>query len=451
MRILIAGENEVAFRLAEALMADHDVVLLIAESASPRTDRLDVETVSGPAYSTRVLRDAKAGRADLFVACSPADEQNLVACVAAKHLGADQTVCFLFGREFQVSEAGRSSLTEFLGIDMVVRPAEQLAQEFLRIVTVPGALDFEVFAGGKVHLLRKEIEEGAAITQGKLREIGVPPGVVLVMARRGDEIFLPKGDTQLEAGDKVTAMGSLVGINRLLFSYLRPADRGMEAHRATVVGGGLVGFAVAQGLEEAGWEVRVIEADAKRCEEISPQLKSMVLLGDGTDWDLLEQERVGEDSVVVAVTSNDEKNLLVSLLAKQLGVPRILTRADQVANERLFEKVGIDVVRSATGAAANSVIYGVVRARHEMLAELEHGDAMVLELVVPDGLAPTPLSELRAPVFAIIGAILRDRNVIIPQGRDAIQGGDRILVFCIHEDEEKVRNFFLRKVVKERG
>ena len=118
-------------------------------------------------------------------------------------------------------------------------------------------------------------------------------------------------------------------------------------------------------------------------------------------------------------------------------------------NERLFEKVGIDVVRSASGAAIQAVVYGAIRSRDEMLAELEHGAAMVLELEVPEDVPPTPLLRLKAPVFAIIGAILRDQKVIIPQGKDSVQGKDRLLIFCTREDEEKVREFFTKKIRKE--
>jgi len=452
MRIVIGGEDEVAFRLAEQLMSAHEVVLICPETvASARIDRLDVDTIYGVVHSTVALKQSKVSKADLFVACSPADSQNLLACVAAKRLGAAKTTCFLFRREFQVAEDDGSDLARYLGIDQVVRPSEQLAQEILRIVAVPGALDVEVFAGGKVQLLRHAVEEGAHITRAPLRDIGVPAGVVLVMARRGDEIFLPTGDTHFEAGDKLTAMGTLDGVTRLQWKYLRAASHGLEAHRATVIGGGVVGLHVARDLEGAGWQVRVIESDPVRCRQISPLMKSMVLNGDGGDFSLLEEERIADDSVLIAVTSNDEKNLLVSLIAKQLGVPRIVTRADLPQNEKLFERVGVDVVRSARGAAIQSVVRGVMHGQSELLAELEHGDAMVLELKLPEGFPPTSLIELRAPVFAIVGGILRERKVIVPRGKDAVQGEDRLLVFCTREDEAKVRDFFLRSTRRDKS
>lgn len=443
MRVVIGGGGETALRLAEALMNDHAVALVCPESArTTRLDRLDVEVVYGAITSTSTLRMAGVEEADLFIASAADDENNLVACVAARHLGTKQTICFLHRLDFQAPKEDRVVLAESLGIDQVVVPAGQLAEEILKIVTIPGALDVGAFVGGRVHLLRHAIEQGALLTKGDLKDVNLPEGVVLVLVRRDEHMFIPKGSTRLKPGDKVTAMGTKAGMNRLLYTYLRGERHGPDQTRATIVGGGSVGLAVARGLEEAGWDVKVIEQHRQRCEEIAPLLKGLVLCGDGTDLDLLESERIGDDPVLVAVTSNDEKNLLVSLLAKQLGVPRILTRVDQQSNERVFEKVGVDVVLSARGAAIQSVLATIGHTKADLLAELEHGDAEVIEIEVPSHFETTPLYGMNSGVFAIIGAILRGGDVIIPRGSDSVEGGDRLLVFCTREDEESVREFF---------
>ena len=456
MRILIGGEDEVAFRLVEALMTDHAVTLVCPEDEAyeTRLARIDAERVVGSMTSPPVLRRANIEDADIFIGCSPVDERNLIACLSAKRLGAHRSICFLMRPELQMPDEDAEGLADSLGVDDIVRPGQQLAEEILRIIAVPGALDVQVFAGGRVHLLRYAVEEGATITRGKLAEVGVPPGVVLVMAKRDEQAFVPTGETEFQPGDKLTAMGNMVGINRLLARYLRAPSGEARRHDATVVGGGTVGLAVALGLEEAGWDVRLIESERSRCEEIADHLEGLVLLGDGADLDLLESERIGERPVLVAVTSNDEKNLLVSLLAKSLGVSRIVTRADVLSNERLFEKVGIDVVLSARGAAVRSVLRRVDVARSELLAELEHGDAEVLELVLPDDLPAVPLARMKRGLLGIIGAILRRGQVIIPRGTDHVEGGDHLIVFCMSEVEEAVREFFLhglRDLAAEQG
>lgn len=442
MRILIGGDDDLAVSLAEVLMQEHEVTILApAAQRGTRFDKLDVEVRWGSCSSSTALQEAHVADADFFIACTAADERNLVACAAAKRLGARHAICFLRRHAVQSSEREAERLAHSLGIDQVVLPAERLAREILRIVMVPGALDVVAFEGGRVRLVRKEVPEGSYIASAPLREIGVPRGIVLVTCRRGEELFIPKGDTHFQPGDQITAMGDLKGINRLLTRYLR--DRtSSDPRRATVVGGGVVGLTVARGLESAGWSVKIIESDEKRATEISQQVKSLVLHGDGTDLELLEAEHIGEDPVLIAVTSRDEVNLLVSLLAKHEGVPRIITRAERVANERLFERVGIDVVRSAQGASINAVLRRIHRSRDEPIAELEHGDLKVLRLQVRDDFPPTQLREMRAPVFAIVGAISRGGEVVIPQGDTELRPGDVLLVLCTAEDEEGAREFF---------
>lgn len=442
MRVLIGGEDELAIALAEVLMQEHDVTVLAPTTLRGTSlDRLDVEVRWGLCSSSSALQNANVGSAEFFIACTPTDERNLVAAAAAKRLGAKQAICFLRRHEVQANEREAERLALSLGIDQVILPAERLAREILRIVMVPGALDVAAFEGGRVRLVRKEIPEGSYLTNGTLREIGVPKGVVLVTCRRGEELFIPKGDTRFQPGDQITAMGDLKGIDRFLARYVRDR-RGRDPRRATVVGGGVVGLTVAKGLESAGWSVKVVESDEKRANEISRELKSLVLHGDGTDLELLASEHIGEDPVLIAVTSRDEVNLLVSLLAKHEGVPRIVTRADRMSNELLFEKVGIDVVRSAQGAAISSVLRKISRSRDEPIAELEHGDLKVLRLPVRDDFPPTPLAQMRAPVFAIVGAVSRGGNVIIPQGDTIIEPSDTLLTLCTAEAEEEARAFF---------
>jgi len=389
------------------------------------------------------LKQARVKRTDVFVACTDNDEQNIVACIAAQRLGAKRTICMLTRSGFLRVGGDDIALAESLGFDSVVRPAEQLAEEIIRIVTVPGALDVEEFNDGRVRLLRYAVNEDAPITRGTLASMNLPKNVILVMLRRGDEMIVPRGDTQVQPGDKVVAMGRWSAVRQLLNDFLQGEKSDDYKRIATVVGAGTVGFTLTRGLEEAGWQVKLIESNRARCEEVAVHLNSLVLHGDGADIDLLEQERIGESPVLIATTDNDEKNLLVSLLAKQLGVRRTVTRADRLANERMFEKVGIDVVRSARGAAIRTVVRSIDQRRSEIRAELEHGDACVIELKLPSYFPTILLRDLNPPMFSRIGSILRGRRVIVPGGNDVLQAEDQVLIFCSREDEEAARDFLL--------
>lgn len=438
MNIVVAGGGEISLRIAEQLMAAHNVVCIGARDRDrARLERLEIETVDGLLTSPAVLNAARVRDADVYIAASHEDEKNIVSCVAARRLGARQVLCFLSRRGFFTIDSDEDALAESLGIDAIIRPAAQLAEEIVRIVTVPGALDVRAFAGGRVHLEKFEIDQNSPLAGGSLAEIDVPTGVIAVMGQRGDEFFIPRGATRFEPGDRVTVMGTPKGIRRLHRSIQDQRSR-RGRRRAVIIGGGLVGGAVAEGLTEAGWSVKVIEFDRQRCRDLAAQLDCLVLHGDGTDLDLLEQELVDEPDALVAVTSNDEKNLLISLLGQHLAVPRVITRADRLINERIFEKVGVDVVLSAKGAAIRRVVSDFIEADRQHIAELEHGDFTVLDVELPASFEPTEVKDFQFPVFAIIGAILRDRRATIPTGGTVLQPGDHLIVVCDHERETEL-------------
>jgi trk system potassium uptake protein TrkA len=189
----------------------------------------------------------------------------------------------------------------------------------------------------------------------------------------------------------------------------------------------------------------LIERDPERGEMIAGRLRhTLVLNGDGTDLELLENEDVGRSDVLVGVIDNDEKNLLASLLARQLGVPRIITRVSKRANLRLFERVGIDIAISARGAAIASVLHQVQGDPTRLLAVVEEGAGRILELDVPAGYAPRALRELAPPLNSIIGAIIRDTHAFVPRGTDQVHPNDRLIVFTTHAAADQVRDYFTR-------
>jgi len=444
MDILIAGDDTVALTIAEALIPTQQVVFIHPPGwHNIRLEKLGVETVVGPISSRDTLTKAHPETCSVFVACTGNDDENIVACLAARHLGAKRTICVLSRSGFEGSEDD-DTLADYLGVDVVVRPSEQLSAEIIRIATIHGALDIEFLANGRVTLLRYLVEDGAPITDGPISEIKLPRNVTLVMNKRGDKIAIPRGGTRIQSGDKITAIGTPRGIRKLLARQLRVETTKELEQSATIVGAGVVGLNVARGLEAAGWTLKIIESDLERCKEIAPLLpKSLVLHGDGTDMEVIEDEHVGNDPVLIAVTDNDEKNLLVSMMARSLGVKRIITRATRLTNEKLFERVGIDVVRSAHGAVIRAVVRDVVDPRQEIRAELEHGDIRVLELTLPDKYPKISLQEIQTGLFSNVGAVVRGRKVIIARGNTVLHPRDHLFVFCKPEDEQRCRDAYI--------
>lgn len=435
-----------ALRIVDALMHRHQLVCLKPVGGSEwNTDHLNAEVIDGEITSPQSLADAGAKHADVFVACSTVDEQNIVACIAARRLGAKKTVCVVNGRSFLTASDGGKEMAESLGIDHVVKPIDQLSNELISIVLVPSALEIERVADGRLALFRFAVAAGSKAIGKSLTELKIPDGTRLVHVRRGDEFIVPRGDTVLRENDKVIAIGyheTCTHLGTLL------SDRKRHKKEAAVIGGGRVGRAVTRGLMRAGWQVTVVDHDLVRCEKISERTEALVLHGDGTDVEFLAQEHISDRPVVIAVTDSDEKNLLVSLVVKQLGEARVITRADRLSNERLFERVGVNVVRSANGAAIRSVLRMIDESESEILAELEHGATCVQEITVDADAEEIALPDLAPPAYAVVGAIIRGEATLIPSGQDSLRPGDHLYVFCERDDQEAVHDYFERPFPK---
>jgi trk system potassium uptake protein TrkA len=441
MRVVIVGGGEVGFALAQSLSTNHEVFVIDhAPDVAPRFEPVDVQFLLGSGTRAELLQRAGIENADVFIACTGLDEVNLVACAIAHQLGSPKTFCFVSREDFLELEAD-NGLVQF-GIDRLVWPEAQLAADIERIIRAPGALDAEAFADGAVRMLEYRIDPAAAVAGKRIADLHLPHGSLIVAVRRGDSFFIPRGDSVLAAADRVIVMGTPEAQQDVRRRMTGVVDEGRQ--RVTIIGGGDVGLRIAEGLESDGSiDVTIIERDVARGEVVAARLKrSLVLNGDGTDLELLESEGLDRSDVLVSVIDNDERNLFASLLARQMGVRRVITRVSKRANLRLFERVGIDIPISARGAAVASVLHQIQGGSTRLLAVVEQGAGRVLELDVPAGYTPRPLRELAPPLNSIVGAIVREGKATVPRGNDAIRPGDRLIVFTTYEAADRVRNYF---------
>jgi trk system potassium uptake protein TrkA len=442
MRILIVGGGQVGYGLSQALSARHEVVVVDhAPEAADRFEKLDVEFIAGGGTSRDTLRRAGIERTDVCVACTGLDEVNIVACGMANQLRQTRTVCFVSREDFLRLSPGTDGLTPF-GIDRVVWPEAQLADDIERIVSSPGAIDAEVFADGAVRLLEYRLDAGSPMAAERVADLHLPAGSLLVAVRRGDAFFIPRGDSRLATGDKAIVMGTPAAMAELQRRMAGSPGNGRQT--VTIIGGGDVGLRLAEHLDAVpSISLRVIERDERRGEMLAARLRrALVLRGDGTDLALLESEDIGRSDALVSVIDNDEKNLLASLLGRQLGVRRVITRVSQPGNLRLFERVGVDVAISARGAAIAAVLHEIEGGPASLLAVLEQGEGRILELETPARLVDVALKDLHPPRDSIVGAILRGRDAIVPRGPDRLRQGDRLIVFSTRGAADDVRTFF---------
>ncbi|MBQ7449795.1 Trk system potassium transporter TrkA [bacterium] len=443
MRIVIYGANDMGCLLAVNLFEDHDVTVIDKEENRLEDfDKLDISFVYGSGISPVSLEAAQIKDADVFVACTNNDEGNIISCYSVKRMSQAKTVCFVSKEDCleSLNILKGSAYHNEMYLDLVILPDELLTGEIFRIITVPKAIEVENFADGKARLTEYRIEEESKLLNKKLKDCHFTEQTIIVGITRDEKLFIPNGDTELLLNDKVIFMGQSKSLNLLASEFFKDKRK---LKNVTIIGGGNVGQRLAQALESIGVKIKLFEKNKKRCEQLSEILQSTLILNaDGTNYDLLKNEDIEQSDVVVAVTNNDEKNLLCSLLAKQFGVEKIITRVSKEANSYLFEKVGIDVAISQNEAAYNEIINSVIESDKGIITTVERGQGAITELRVPKSFKDTKVFELNFPKCAVISIIQRGAKVIIPKGDTLVRENDKLIVFTTQENAQKVKGFF---------
>ena len=444
MKIIIFGANEIGAIIAQQFYTDNDITVIDEEKNKvDLLNKLDISFVDGYASDMEILKQAGIKDADAFIACTNSDELNIVTCLTAKKANTDVcTMCFVRNEGYK-SSLGIAKDAEFnndIYIDIVIWPEDLLTQEIFRIITVAKALDVENFAGGRARLLEYKIQPNSILVNKTVKNCEFPKDTLIVGITREEELFIPNGDTVLKDGDKVIFMGLYHSLDVLAGKFFHEKD---FVKNITIIGGGNVGLKLAKSLESLKFKTKIIERDEKRCEYLSEQLgRTLVIHGDGTDLELLNEEDIDSSDVVVSVTNNDEKNLLCSLLTKQLGVERVISRVSKVANAALFEKVGVDIAISTRIAVLNEIKSNLCGTNMGILATVEQGKGEVIRITLPENYETKKIMELKLPVKGIVGIIQRRNRIVIPNGASQIMAGDTLIIFTTTENAPAMRNYF---------
>lgn len=443
MKIVIYGATEVGCLLATEFFEDHDITVIDKEeNRTEEFDKLDISFVQGNASDIKVLKAADIMNSDVFIACTALDEANIVSCLSAKKISGIRTICFVSKEEYRnAMELNKATdyLEDFF-IDYVIWPEELLTQEIFRIVTVAHALDVENFADGKARLLEYKVRPSSTIVGKMVKDCGFTKDTIIVGIKRDDLLFIPNGLTEIDDGDKLIFMGTSHSLDILAGTFFHEKE---PVKTVSIIGGGNVGYMLAKSLEDVKIKTKIIEMDYERCEFLAQELqKALVINGDGTNLKLLDEEEIGASDVVISVTNNDERNLLCSLLVKQLGVKRVISRVSKVVNVPLFEKVGIDIAISPKTSAINEVRNDLDENDVDILATVEQGEAEVLEISVREDFDNIKIMDLRFPAPAIIGVIQRKNQVIIPKGDTVMKIHDILIIFTKAENAQKIKDYF---------
>ncbi|MGM0591845.1 MAG: Trk system potassium transporter TrkA [Halobacteriota archaeon] len=432
MRVLIVGAGQVGESIAADLDYAHEVVVVERdpERASELTYSLDVLAVEGDGTSVSTLEEAGIEEADMVIASTDDDETNIVVCSTAKAISDAFTIARIKNTEY-LRTWERSE--KAFGINFMVCTNLLTAEAIVRVVGLPAARDVDPFADGRVQMAEFEIHESSPVANQTVREADRFASLTFAAILRGDAVDIPRGETVITSGDRVVVIGSPESV-REFARAVEPDEPPGGAEEVVVVGGSEVGYHVARLLEERGFNPRFIEQDHERARELAENLPDTVVMeSDATDIDFLEREYVGEADLLVATLDSDEKNLLVTLLAKRLGVERTVAVIDTTDYVELFEAVGVDVGVSPREVVAEEITRFTHAGGAENVALIESDKAEVLEIEVDEESVlvgkPIRRSIQQLPEGIVIGAITRAGELITPRGDTVVEPGDHVVVF----------------------
>jgi trk system potassium uptake protein TrkA len=436
MKIVILGAGQVGASVAESLVSEqNDITVVDLEPQRLRVlqDRLDLRTVVGSAAHPSVLTEAGIEDADLLIAVTQSDETNLVACrLSARMFNVPRRIARVRATDYLANEAVLGE--DGFDVDLAICPEQVLTDYIVKLVEFPEALQVLDFADGKVSLVAVRAFSGGPLVGHPLKDLrkhipSIDTRIVAIF--RGDGSIVPDGDTVIEAGDEVFCLAAS-GHIREVMRELRRMDRPVK--RVMIAGGGNIGLRLAQALEDK-YSVRVIEHNKRRCELLAARLRSaLVLNGDTTDEELLDDENVAEMDLFVAVTNDDENNIMSSLLAKRMGARRVVSLINRRSYVDLLQSGQIDIAISPAQATIGTLLAHVRRGDVVAVHSLRRGAAEALEAVVHGDresckVTDRRVGEIDLPPGTTIGAVVRGDAVIMAHHDTVIHSGDHVIVF----------------------
>ena len=451
MRAVIVGAGKVGFNIAQMLSREgHDVVIIEKdeERLTIVEEHLDIQTILGSGSNYHVLEDAGVRDAKLFIAVTEADELNIVSCALAKQYGVPQTIARIRNPEYV--EIDRCISLSKLGVDMIINQERITALEIAKLLAYPEFRDIEYFANGQIQMAELKIEDNFPMQGQKIHQYDSPGQFLIVAVIREGRLIVPSGDDVIQPGDLVYIMArtkDMKSIEKLFLTNRKPI-----IENVVILGGDLIGYYLAQELEKKNYIVKLIEKDKKKCQEIDSRLeKTLVINGDGTDIDLLMEENIGLADAFVAVTDDDKLNLLVCLIAKELGAKKTFVQIRRSDLIPLIEHVNVDKVISPRMFTAGSILRFIRLGHVSSVTLLGDTDAEMIELDITEDvpIVNKVLKNIKLPKGTLVGAIMRGKKVIIPGGNDLIKAGDRLTLFTVPENIPRLGAFFEpRRIIK---
>ncbi|MFN4087428.1 MAG: Trk system potassium transporter TrkA [Alphaproteobacteria bacterium] len=451
MKVIICGAGQVGSNIARHLAAEANDVTVI--DSSPEliqkiSDTLDVKAMVGFASYPNVLEQAGAADADMIIAATYSDEVNMVACQVAHSLFNVPTKVARVRQQIYLREDYLALFSaDHMPIDVIISPELEVARSIARRLLLPGASEMIPLADDMVRLVGVRLGEDCPIINTPLRQLTAlfpDLNINIVAIMRGDSQFVPHGDDQMLPKDEVYFVADTSHLMRAMAAF---GHEEAEAQRIVIVGGGNIGLCLAELLEQRQPAVstKIIEFNRERAEHIAQALsRTMVLHGDALDPEILEEANVRKTETLIALTDHDETNILCSLLAKRYGCQRTVALINKQTYNSLFAVLDIDAVVNPRAITVSTILQHVRRGRVRAVHTIGDGFGEVLEVeaLETSGIVGLPIRDLKLPQGAIVGAIVRDGEVVIPRGSAVVRANDRVIVFSTEMVVKKVEKMF---------
>ena len=447
MHVIVCGAGEVGVHISDRLSREgHDVCLVdrSPQRIAEAEERLDVQTLIGSSSSPKVLAQAGLEGAELFIAVTNDDEVNLVGALAAKQAGVATTIVRLQNDNLRGADASR--LRRTMGVDHVIDPDLETAQEIFEVLRFPGASEIFPMVGGELLVFGARLTDNAPMVGQTLNELArahEPHWDFLIgSVTRGGKTQIARHDLRLEGGDHLRMICNQRGRQQLLKLI---ALETRTPKRVMLLGGGHTARILAERLQQRGAFVTIVERKPERARELAERLEHCVILeGEITDADLLAEEEVGRQEVVIALTGEDDANILACLFAKAAGAAETVAVVHRLALLPLVHEAGIDVAISPRTAVAYAVLRFARGGDLSSVTTFLEGEGEIIELLVgeesvADGAV---IAELPLPKDVLVGAIVRDGNAEIARGRTKLREADRVIAFAMPEATAAVQKIF---------
>lgn len=450
MNIIIAGGGKVGETLIKQLSdEEHDVVVIDknAKLIERLVNSYDVLGICGNAANYDVQMEADVDSADVFIALTQTDELNILSCLVAKTAGVKHTIARVRNPDYNKQFA---FFQNELGLSMTVNPEYAAAREIAKVLHFPSANNIESFAKGAVDLIEMKIKSNNPLDNMEITEIHkrFHVNVLVCAVQRGTDVFIPRGDFVLKAGDKIHITAS----RKELVKFMKKL--GVYKHKTKnimIIGGGKIGYYLAKQLSEnGGYNVKIIESDFSRCEFLSEALHDVrIINGDGTDHDILFEQGIESVDAFVALTTIDEENIISSMYASALGITKTVAKINRVSS-KVLQSIGMDSAFSSKFIAADRIV-GYIRAignsgesSVQTLYKLVDGKVEALEFFITSDFGKTgiPLKDLKIHKDTLIASIIRGTRVIFPRGDDTIETGDSVIIVSKSKQFRSINEIF---------